>query len=330
MKGNFMKATILCVIAGLTLSGCEKDGDIGESLLETYNITMTTDETADKATVFLAGSGTAIVDWGDGKSQDVKLASQFAEYGHAHTYAASGSRTITITGIKVTGLKCGSNKLIDLDVSDNIELTSLDCSDNQLYKLDVSNNTALTYLDYSNNKVSYYTVDVEKNTALTHLDCSNNGFTYMNVSTNTALTYLDCSNNYMNYGLNVSKNTALTYLDCSRNRLTDLDVSKNTALTYLDLFYNKLTSLDVSKNTALTHLSCSLNELTSLDVSKNTTLTKLWCHSNQLTVDALNALFGTLHGNTIPNMSKTIWIYYNPGTSGCNTTIATQKGWTFQ
>ena len=60
--------------------------------------------------------------------------------------------------------------------------------------------------------------------------------------------------------------------------------------------------------TNITGLHCLNNQLTALDISKNTALTHLACQNNQPTVDALNVLFETLHGNTIPDQSKYIWI----------------------
>ena len=116
-------------------------------------------------------------------------------------------------------------------------------------------------------------------------------------------------------------------LSCDRCELKHLDVSKNLALTYLDCSYNQLTHLDVSKNTLLTYLNCSNNQLMRLDMSKNPTLTVLVCQANQLTADALNALFGTLHGNTIPRETKEISFYKNAGEKDCDRSIAIYKGW---
>jgi len=42
----------------------------------------------------------------------------------------------------------------------------------------------------------------------------------------------------------------------------------------------------------------------------------------------LNALFGTLHSNTIEWWMKYIDITGNPGTATCNQSIAMSKGWT--
>jgi hypothetical protein len=126
--------------------------------------------------------------------------------------------------------------------------------------------------------------------------------------------------------LNVSLNTALTKLSCGSNQLTALDVSRNMALMELTCADNQLTALDVCRNTALTVLWCNNNQLTALDVSKNTALTELWCNSNQLTTEALNALFSGLPAPS----DGTILIGENPGSSTCNRSIATEKGWTFE
>jgi len=64
-----------------------------------------------------------------------------------------------------------------------------------------------------------------------------------------------------------------------------------------------------------------------LDVSNNTALKDLHCQANQLMTTALNTLFGSLHSNTMEG-GKSIRIGNNPGTDTCDTSIATNKGWT--
>ena len=201
----------------------------------------------------------------------------------------SNNTALTYLGVRY-------NQLTELDVSNNTALTDLRVERNKLTELDVSKNTALTDLRVERNKLTE--LDVSKNTALTGLDVSWNKLTELDVSKNTALTYLDvssqggvCSGGTCSIiydqktlmALDVSKNTALTTLHVSANKLTELDVSKNTALTTLRVYSNKLTELDVSKNTALTYLSVYGNKLTELDVSKNTALTSLDVSWNKLT-----------------------------------------------
>jgi len=103
-----------------------------------------------------------------------------------------------------------------------------------------------------------------------------------------------------------------------------------TELTILSS-WGQFTSLDVSKNTALTSLSVSSIQLTSLDVSKNTALSFLSI-SGPFTSDAINALLGTLHNNTVPpatdgSRAKTISIY-TYGAVDYDRSIAERKGWT--
>ena len=139
-------------------------------------------------------------------------------------------------------LKCYSNPLTSIDVSNNIYLTDLRCQSNQLTTLDVSQNTALKTLF-----------------------CFSNFLTSLDVSSNTALTHLYSHSNQF-ISLDVSQNTDLYFLQCQSNQLTTLDVSTNTALQYLHCYSNQLTSLDVSNDTALKELHCQDNQLTNLDL----------------------------------------------------------------
>ena len=50
----------------------------------------------------------------------------------------------------------------------------------------------------------------------------------------------------------------------------------------------------------------------------------VYLNNNDLSVDAIDEIFTNLPTVT----SKTINVSNNPGSSGCDTTIATNKGWT--
>jgi hypothetical protein len=243
---------------------------------------------------------------------------------------------------KLTELWCSDNLFTSLDISKNTELTTMVCSRNQLASLDVSGCTKLTGLYCESNPIT--NLDVSKNTELTSLYCDDNRFTSLDLSKNTELTSLYCNYNQLT-SLDLSKNTKLTLLYCFYNQLTGLDVSKNTELTSLYCLNNRLTSLDVSKNTKLMELECEENRLTSLDVSKNTKLATLNCtgnqlasldvsgctelsivniKTNQLSTTALNEVFTELPAVTYGSY---ILITGNPGTSACDKSIATNKGW---
>ena len=189
----------------------------------------------------------------------------------------------SLTGIEyftaLQTLKCYSNQLTSLDISENTALKSLDCAKNQLAALDVSQNTALESLDCADNQLT--TLDVSRNTALKSLDCAKNQLTTLDVSQNTALESFNCADNQVT-SLDISQNTALEYLICASNKLTALNVSGNATLKFLNCESNELTALDVNRNTALNTLNCLNNRLTSLNVSLNLNLQDLNCARNQL------------------------------------------------
>ena len=165
----------------------------------------------------------------------------------------------------ITYLYINNKNIADLTgIQDFVALQTLRCHSNQLTSLDISNNTALTALwCYSNQLTS---LDISNNTALDTLWCRFNQLTNLDVSNNTALLSLSCSYNQLT-NLDVSNNTSLTNLSCDGNELTSLDVSNNTALSSLSCDDNQLTNLDISNNTGLTALSCADNQLlTSLNV----------------------------------------------------------------
>jgi len=293
--------TIQSIFVGIMLlaaiTSCKKD----EQEQAIITMTVATNGWNYEIWIYLSGNETAVIDWGDGSTNDtIELSSNTAIL-FRHNYTNERDHEIKIYGNSIKSLKHNSTRLTSLDVSKNIALVSLDCSSNNLASLDVSKNTALTTFDCSNNRLT--SLDVSKNTALTSLRCRNNRLMGLDVSENTALTNLNCGSNELT-GLDVSKNTALTNLICSSNELMSLDVSKNTVLTYLDGYHNQLTSLDASKNTALTFLRCEYS---------------------QLSASALDSLFGSLHSNTI--LGKIIYVSGNPGSDACNPSIAREKGW---
>ena len=186
-------------------------------------MTMTT--SSDKAKIYLAGSGTVTIDWGDGSEiitatlKEYKRRWFHIKNEYSYNYVDASSRTITITGENVTHLGCDGNKHYGLDVS----------------SLDVGNNPALTFLEC--NSCQFPCLDVSNNPALTDLECRFCQFT----------------------SLDVSKNTKLSRLICQGCSLTSLDVSNNKALTGLDCSMNSLRKMDVSNNVKLTKLSCAEN-----------------------------------------------------------------------
>jgi hypothetical protein len=148
-------------------------------------ITFKTDLEGQMIEFRLAGSGSAMIDYGDGTDAETVYLSELLTdhnrlydmlaYLHPYTFTKQGMKTVTITGAVtaiITGrteavtdvntggmpglllLDCCKERLTELDVTGNMALKTLDCSDNELMHLDVSNNIALTTLDCSRNNIS--------------------------------------------------------------------------------------------------------------------------------------------------------------------------------
>jgi len=322
----------------ILLAACSKEPDIPAMTLILENNWGT------PAVISLCGTGTVTIDWGDGSESEKKelSTSEFTSISHAYK---KGLYTIKISGNHITHLNCSNNLLTDLDVSKNTALNYLDCSmnylknlnvsqnielselyfhHNQLTNLDVSKNRALSSLACTSNQLK--SLDISRNRILTSLICNYNQLTSLDVSANTALVTLNCTSNKL-LRLDVSNNLALKGLFCEVNLLTRLDVNKNIILTALFCGSNSLTGLDVSNNTSLISLTCCNNYLTGLDVSKNIALIELTCYNNNLSIEALNALFGSLHSITIMDVEKVVYIANNPGTDECDKNIAIANGW---
>ena len=304
------------------------------------NISMTV-PTSMAGSFTIAGTGTVVIDWGDGTVEKETLKAHYdnyVKYGNSqkfsHSYSESSDHTVKIIGNNIMLLTIAAltmmsngqmtNNLTSLDVSSNIELIELNCHDNQLTKLDLYNNTKLRLLGCTDNQLTE--LDLRANTAIKYLWCSGNQLTELDLSANILLISLGCSNNQLTK-LDLRNNTAIILILCSNNQLTELDIKANTALTDLWCENNLLMGLDLKENKMITVLGCSNNQLTKLDLSANKALRLLDYRSNNLSTDALNALFETLHNNTF-EYEKTVYIANNPGTEDCNKSIAEEKGWT--
>jgi len=199
----------------------------------------------------------------------------------------SSSNITNLKGIEdftsLTYLDCGSNKISNIDLTENTVLTTLFCPKNDLEGLNLYKNTFLTYLDCNTNRLKGLNVYYLK--ALTYLNVSNNSisndFEDLSLLFNTALTNLNCSYNKLTT-LNITNNPAITTLNCDNNLLRTLNVSKNSALVTFTCSNNKLENLDVNRHLALESFICNGNKIGNLDVTKNVKLNKFDCSSNNL------------------------------------------------
>ena len=119
--------------------------------------------------------------WGDGITLNDSVNTLSVEM--LMSLDVSNENISDLTGIEdftsLLMLKCYSNPLTSIDVSNNIYLTDLRCQSNQLTSLDVSTNTALQYLYcYSNQLTS---LDVSNDTTLKELHCQDNQLTNLDL-----------------------------------------------------------------------------------------------------------------------------------------------------
>ena len=159
---------------------------------------------------------------------------------------------------------------------------------------------------------------------MTHFSCYSMEATGLDVSQNTALVELICYRNKIKEII-LGNHASLKRFYCNINQIAVLNIDNLTALEYLDCSENQLTALDISKNAKLERVICDENKLTALDASNNPELKNVSFVSNQCTSAALDALLKTLNGNA---GYKVIHIRKNPGSEGCNESIAKDKGWT--
>ena len=241
MKTPIILLAVLAIVAG-SCGGRAKEAKEAQTENTpddgTKQMTMTTSKEG-LVEIRLAGTGTAVINWGDGTPNDTVPIVPYNTKAFPYIYTTSGARTITITGDSITTLYCDNNQLTALDVSKNTKLTNLYCSGNQLTTLDVSKNTYLRELYCGGNRLTV--LDVRNNTALKHFSCGYNQLATLDVSKNTELISVSCYNNQLT-ALDVRNNTVLGDLWCSNNQLTALDVSKNTAIRYLYCNNNQLTA----------------------------------------------------------------------------------------
>ena len=87
--------------------------------------TMTMITEKSEVNIYLTGSGTCTIDWGDDTVLTIPLSpsGNAMTETHKHVYNTVSKYTITITGENITGMSCMNNQLTSLDVSKNAMLT---------------------------------------------------------------------------------------------------------------------------------------------------------------------------------------------------------------
>ena len=223
--------------------------------------------------------------------------------------------TFTLQAEGEVGFKLNGEGTASIDWGDGSPVESL-----EIRNISLNQNAKHTYA-----KASEYTIKVTGENIKDFL-CDKLALSNLNVNVPT-LEKLICKGSEIT-SLDMSNCPKLRVLGLEYNKnLKSLNISKNPELFLLECCGSKqITSLDLSKTPALEYFKCWGNKITSLDLSKNTKLVEAYCGINEMSADALNALLKSLHDNDI-NAKKIISIADNPGTDGCDKSIAEKKGW---
>ena len=146
------------------------------------------------------------------------------------------------------------------------------------------------------------------------------------------ITRFNCNTNGNNItAISTKTNTILEELRCIGNSISALDLSHNVELSELYCLGNRLTSLDLSHNHKLTKLACYDNpQLQHIDVNGCYPLSRVVVYGCNLSDCGLDSLLRALPRRSSDNKGK-IFIKdgtsTNPGSSGCQDTIASHKNW---
>ncbi|MDR2424956.1 MAG: hypothetical protein LBD59_09575 [Prevotellaceae bacterium] len=193
MKRN-ISGLIAIVLVTIAMMGCKDQSDYDDTEYQDTAIVMKAVGTVEKVRIGLIGTREAVIDWGDGKTQNFTLNADGIVV--EHTYSpVRDTADISVTGTNVTGLSCNSDRLISLDVTQSPHLVFLNCENNKISRLDVGKNPALEYLYCSDNQIM--SLNLEKNPLLQLLLCRKNYLSALNLTQNTGLQTVNCESNYI-------------------------------------------------------------------------------------------------------------------------------------
>lgn len=159
------------------------------------------------------------------------------------------------------------------------DLKFLKCNSNDLKSLDLSNNKFLEHIECDSNQIQGI-LSLESMSKLEFLSCVGNMITDLSFKQTPYLRYLNCSsNNIQELILNLRY---LRYLDCSKNNMIKFVAPRFGELKFLDCSENKISILVTASLKELDTIVCDKNQLVSLDLSCNPKISFLDCGNNSL------------------------------------------------
>ncbi|MDR2465980.1 MAG: Ig-like domain-containing protein [Prevotellaceae bacterium] len=313
MKLSFIKTAVLCLIAGLSLSGCQKDEPddktvpvAGVSLNKTSHALTVGETFALTAAVTPNNATNKTLEWTSSSAEiasvaDGTVTAVAAGEAVITVRAADGGKTasctVTVTEVVIpaaevrlsvsyTILAPGETFALTATVapddatnktlawtSSNAEIASV--ADGTVTAVAVGE--AVITVSTENGKTAACMVKVVEIPVMTMTTTA--GTIQIALGGRTATVDWGDGNSEAIDAGGFERWIEYTYSSSQSHTIT----ITGSYITYFACWNNQLTSLDVSKNTELMRLRCDGNQLTALDVSKNTALTQLYCYDNQLT-----------------------------------------------
>ena len=213
-----------------------------------------------------------------------------------------------LTGIEafaaLMNLRCESNLLTTLDITNNLNLRRLYCQNNQLSgSIDLRGLNSLVNFNGTNNpalsciQVDDFIAAGSENGIYRYWSKDDTALYYsQNCATDPYVLIPDAnfeqalidrgidSEGILDGQVFTSDVSGITFLIISGENISDLTgIADFSALEMLICNNNNLTTLDFSGNPYLTHLDCSNNQLSTINVSVSDNLTEFYCNDNNLT-----------------------------------------------
>lgn len=269
----------------------------------------------------LETNSTVMVDWGDGKPQDMGnksmisgklLGSKVRIYGEITSFNCESTKaqTLDLSGAPLLEeIYCANNQLDRLSFAHNPNLKMIDCEKNRLTQINVTMLEKLEKLLCSENQLA--SIDLTKNKKLKRLMATDNRISQLNLANNPLLNILNCSGNSLSQ-LHLQANELLVQLIAGNNQLESIDLGTCTELERVVLKNNRLATIDLSKNTSLQFMDLSNNQLHEVKLEAMKHLTECILYNNQLTTFDPEKMPSVMRLNLGSNKIASLSVASNP------------------
>ena len=180
------------------------------------------------------------------------------------------------------------------------------------------------------------------------IDCHTNGIISLDLSPCSLIQRIDASYNTLSGGVTTTGCIALAEISLNTSSLTTIDLSPAiSSIRMLELSGTLISSVNLANSGVVNSYTSNCPNLAELDISGCSSIDSIYAYNCVLTSVDMSGSYpniGTIHFETnsldtaainaiftaLPTKSGFIDIESNPGTNGCDPSIAAGKGWTVQ